>query len=275
MCGIHTILALCCYVVVTLICAHESDEVIDYSDDGGWTTGEGTSVGGDGPCNIEKHDAHTLTRNEFLHRYAYSEPVIIRNIDNRLFRQLSTRERLLHDFGDVTIQLSSANTYSYHRVTATFGEYVKQYMRPQNLNMKGNETFYLFGDIDRNEWDSLLKHYRQPTDYVPPTYTTALSFGVAGAGTGVPFHVHGPGFAEVIYGRKRWFLYAPGNRPIFDPDTTTLKWFMEEYPNLVGDKRPYECVMNPGEVIYFPDMWWHATLNVDTSVFVSTFLSNT
>jgi len=24
----------------------------------------------------------------------------------------------------------------------------------------------------------------------------------AGPGTGVPFHFHGPGFAEVIYGRK-------------------------------------------------------------------------
>lgn len=26
------------------------------------------------------------------------------------------------------------------------------------------------------------------------------------------------------------------------------------------------------QVIYFPDRWWHATLNLDTSVFMSTFL---
>jgi oxalate decarboxylase/phosphoglucose isomerase-like protein (cupin superfamily) len=29
----------------------------------------------------------------------------------------------------------------------------------------------------------------------------------------------------------------------------------------------------PGEIIYFPDRWWHATLNIDTTVFMSTFLS--
>ena len=27
------------------------------------------------------------------------------------------------------------------------------------------------------------------------------------------------------------------------------------------------------QLIYFPDKWWHATLNIDTSVFISTFLS--
>lgn len=32
--------------------------------------------------------------------------------------------------------------------------------------------------------------------------TGALSFGIAGALTGVPFHIHGPTFAETIYGRK-------------------------------------------------------------------------
>lgn len=31
---------------------------------------------------------------------------------------------------------------------------------------------------------------------------TFLGFGIAGAGTGVPFHFHGPGFAEVIHGHK-------------------------------------------------------------------------
>ena len=35
-----------------------------------------------------------------------------------------------------------------------------------------------------------------------PDHEAALSFGIAGAGTGVPFHFHGPGFAEVIHGSK-------------------------------------------------------------------------
>ena len=104
-----------------------------------------------------------------------------------------------------------------------------------------------------------------------PFHKPALSFGCAGPGTGVPFHFHGPGFAESIYGRKRWFLTAPDDRPEFHPNKTTLQWFTEDYSKVKNQM--YECTLKPGEVIYFPDKWWHATLNLDTSVFISTFLS--
>lgn len=34
---------------------------------------------------------------------------------------------------------------------------------------------------------------------------------------------------------------------------------------------PPHTVLCP-QILYFPDRWWHATLNLDTSVFISTFL---
>lgn len=35
---------------------------------------------------------------------------------------------------------------------------------------------------------------------------------------------------------------------------------------------PAECTLSPGELLYFPDHWWHATINLDVyTVFVSTF----
>lgn len=35
----------------------------------------------------------------------------------------------------------------------------------------------------------------------------------------------------------------------------------------------YECVLEPGEMLYFPDKWMHATLNLDSyNLFVSVFL---
>ena len=90
---------------------------------------------------------------------------------------------------------------------------------------------------------------------------------------GVPFHFHGPTFAESIIGRKRWFLYAPEDKPFWNPDKSTLHWFLEEYINLSEAKKPLECILDPLDVIYLPDKWWHATLNVDKVVFISTFLS--
>ena len=38
-----------------------------------------------------------------------------------------------------------------------------------------------------------------------------------------------PGFAETLYGRKRWFLTAPDVKPEFHPNKTTLQWLMEDY----------------------------------------------
>ena len=31
--------------------------------------------------------------------------------------------------------------------------------------------------------------------------------------------------------------------------------------------------MRPGEALYFPWGWWHSTLNIDTAVYITTFLS--
>ncbi len=58
--------------------------------------------------------------------------------------------------------------------------------------------------------------------YNLPKHRAAFSFGVASALTGVPFHFHGPGFAETLVGRKRWFLYHPSFKPDFDPDQSTI-----------------------------------------------------
>ena len=122
------------------------------------------------------------------------------------------------------------------------------------------------------QWSSFFDRYKLPS-LTLPLHFPALSFGLAGPGTGVPFHFHGPGFAETIYGRKRWFLTRPDVKPEFHPNKTTLQWFMDDYPTVREQIDIFECTLRPGEVIYFPDKWWHATLNIDTSVFISTFLS--
>ncbi len=33
-----------------------------------------------------------------------------------------------------------------------------------------------------------------------------------------------------------------------------------------------ECVLEPDELLYIPSEWWHATLNIGESVFISTFV---
>ncbi|NXH26297.1 JMJD8 protein, partial [Myiagra hebetior] len=187
------------------------------------------------------------------------------------FRALCTRQELLAAFGPFPVRLSTANTYSYRKVDVPFQEYVEHLLKPQDPARLGSDTLYFFGDNNFTEWGPLFQHYVPPPFRIPGT-SPAYSFGIAGSGSGVPFHWHGPGFSEVIFGRKRWFLYPPDKTPHFHPNETTLAWLQHTYPTLPPAQRPLECTLRPGEVLYFPDRWWHATLNLDTSVFISTFL---
>uniref|UniRef100_A0A2K6FCU3 Jumonji domain containing 8 n=1 Tax=Propithecus coquereli TaxID=379532 RepID=A0A2K6FCU3_PROCO len=193
--------------------------------DGGWRRGGPAAAAEEEHCTVERRA--DLTYAEFVQHYAFLRPVILQGLtDNSKFRALCSRERLLASFGERVVRLSTANTYSYRKVDLPFQEYVEQLLHPQDPTSLGNDTLYFFGDNNFTEWASLFRHYSPPPFGLLDT-TPAYSFGIAGAGSGVPFHWHGPGYSEVIYGRK---------------------------------------------VLYFPDRWWHATLNLDTSVFISTFL---
>ena len=69
-------------------------------------------------------------------------------------------------------------------------------------------------------------------------------------------------------------MYEPDKMPVFNPDKSTLQWFIESYFKLNASEKPYECICNVGDIIYFPDRFYHATLTVDNAVFISTFLSS-
>ncbi|KAJ8253674.1 hypothetical protein COCON_G00202860 [Conger conger] len=239
--------------------------------DGGWTVDPDHTLTDEGPCNVDIWD-ESLTYAQFIQQYAYTKPVILRGLsDNTKFRFLCSKANLLRNYGEKLVRLSTANTYSYQKVDVPFQEFVEHLLRPQALDALGSDTLYFFGDNNFTEWQLLFEHYQAPR-YLLPHTSGAYSFGIAGPGTGVPFHWHGPGYSEVIYGRKRWFLYPPDKGPDFHPNRTTLSWVRDTYPSLPPEERPIECTIRPGEVLYFPDHWWHATLNLDTSIFISTFL---
>ncbi|XP_075021934.1 jmjC domain-containing protein 8 isoform X7 [Calonectris borealis] len=174
----------------------------------------------------------SLTSSLFLQRFAFSRPVILRG---------------------VTDNSAFRALCTREKLLAAFGA------RPVRLST-ANTYSYRKVDVPFQEYVEKLLEPQDPA-----------RLG-SGSGSGVPFHWHGPGFSEVIFGRKRWFLYPPDKTPHFHPNETTLAWLHRTYPALPPAERPLECTLRPGEVLYFPDRWWHATLNLDTSVFISTFL---
>jgi hypothetical protein len=237
----------------------------------------------------------------FERRYrARRRAVVIRNATSHIrqataFRAVSSVQALRAEFGSARVTVSSANAFSYGRQRMLLREYLDGM---GNVDYGGErrsssgEIYYWFGEHGE-ELQPLLDMYPLPAlafssaDFdlvafateaggsavaVPPP-PPALSFGVAGDGSGVPFHTHNDGFAEVLHGAKRW-LFHDGEEapPGFHPNKTSLAWIRETLPTLPRAKAPRECTIYPGDLVYFPKGVWHSTVNVGITVFMSTFL---
>ena len=264
---------------------------------------------GAAPCTIAV-EGRGLPTDTFAERYVRRRlPVVIRNATAgraraARFRQLTTIAELASRFGDVNVTLSSANAFSYGRQRVALGEYLSNVTADSAADWasggaRSDEIFYFFGEHG-SELAPLLEEYELPAyaaaardvDAKPaplaatPSFLRtarptpvpaedvrepALSFGVAAGASGVPFHFHNDGFSEVMHGAKRWLLY-PGKPPRFRENGTSSAWLEHEYPRLPPRKRPRQCVIGPADLLYFPTGWWHATVNVGITVFMSTFL---
>lgn len=306
-------------------CKVDDAKIYDLGDSHGWFRYDSSF---DGPCTIDRVRASEISFRSFTRTYKNKKPVVIVDMKerNEAFRRLSSRDRLLRDWGDKRIVLSTANTHSYDKHVKTLREYATHHMQPQRLDVSGDKTLYWFGDNNHTEWASHFDVY-VPPPFIPKSAAVALSFGVGGPHSGVPLHIHGPGFSETIIGRKRWWLSPPKPKPKFNPNATALEWalglkpsstaapaegrggenqedktaagaggrleveaadddaewvhtpkhYLEENAEKDGGggsgAEVLECTVGEGEAVYFPDGWWHATLNLDESVFMSSFVN--
>lgn len=244
-------------------------------------------------CNIVKKSASELLSIKNLELPDYPVIFVGPNDRNKELKELSEKSYLLDHFGESRVQLSSSNTFSQGRYFMTLKEYIDQLsVHIGNDGIKpSNETMYLFGN-NNNEPFSTMKF-----SYIPPECeycdtAGATTVGIGGKHTGVAFHFHGPGFSEVIIGRKRWFLFPESiaDPPGHSPNISVAEWVDNTLPTLESwrtafdevspngeqtrvETRLFDCVIHPGDMLYFPTGWMHATLNLDDyNVFVSQFL---
>ncbi|MED6278937.1 hypothetical protein CHARACLAT_029187, partial [Characodon lateralis] len=162
------------FVVACLICA------VGVEDGGGWSLPADLSLGDEGTCTIEVLDGSELSHQQFIERYAFSRPVVLRGLTNNTkFQRLCSKSSLLEKYGSLKVRLSTANTHSYRKVDVLLQEYVDEFLRPQSEDALGSETLYFFGDNNFTEWQNLFDQYESPP-YVLPDTTRAYSFGIAG-----------------------------------------------------------------------------------------------
>eukprot|EP00435_Cladocopium_sp_Y103_P069051 s176_g32.t1 len=81
-------------------------------------------------------------------------------------------------------------------------------------------------------------------------------------GNGVAFHKHGTAWLALQQGQKRWWLYPPRGPPAAAYDAVALcpaAKLPEVVLRLPVEDRPVEIVQRPGDVVFVPALWWHAT----------------
>eukprot|EP00808_Paulinella_micropora_P014250 g27302.t1 len=216
------------------------------------------------PCTIER--VSSISVETFFRKYASKKAVIVEGMDNTAFSKLTSPEQLREDYGDTIVTLASANIYSNGKKEERLATYLESCQQPVNATQTADDTWYFFGDHGQ-ELADLISNYQ-----VSPYSTNGRrSFGIGAHHSGVPFHFHGPAFSEVFHGAKRWFVYPSGINPIKDKDISAVQWVEQVYPKLSESEKPLECVIGPGELLYFPDGWYHATFNLGLTVFMSDF----
>lgn len=80
-------------------------------------------------------------------------------------------------------------------------------------------------------------------------------FSAGRVNTGIGFHRHNEAWLAQLRGRKAWFLLPPSSpRPAVLPPW----WYLDARPHGLRF-----CVLEPGEVLFLPANWWHATWNLE------------
>jgi len=230
-------------------------------------------------CNIPRVQLDE-TR-EYINIDTLSSPVVyvLDKLRNSRMRSSVARASLLANHGDAKVTLSSSNSYSHDTRRVSLKEYITTIVDvgESKGGASASERFYMFGHNEGSEpWRSLIATYvRPPCGPICSGSNATPTLGIGASGSGTSLHFHGPAFAETIIGRKRWFIYPLSLRPDMDSfaNMSMKTWAEDVYPTLPDRDDIYDCTISPGELLFFPSQFLHATLNLDAyNVFMSLFV---
>ena len=247
--------------------------------------------------NIERRKASDLSCQEFVSKYEQKNvPLIITEVVNKwpAYKKWSD-EYLSEKCGDFSFRATSATAAG----TANFT--MKQYVEYAKNTIE-EAPLYLF-ERDFNSISSLRDDYSVPAYFSPDAEHGADLFRLLGdrkrpdfkwlvvgpERSGSIFHIdpnQTNAWNGLIRGRKKWIFYPPGVTPpgvttsndgadVTEP-ISTGEWciafwkYHEEarnHPNV--SKRPLECILEAGELIFVPHNWWHMVINLEYAVAIT------
>ena len=211
---------------------------------------------------------------EFLYEYlTLQRPVIVRNaMKSKVMKNLLRkwqRDQFVKEYGKLQFKevvVPYAETFGYNDNTnksISLQEFVAKMdqLFQMGVNKYPPQPSYIFEPIKDNS--PLLNDFILPS-ILDPEYThisiSQIQFYIGPALSGAPGHFHRSAWNFLIYGKKRWFIYPPTEA--FYSCQHVWSWWQQQ-PKPTG---AMECIQYPGDLVFVPDMWGHAVLNLQESV---------
>lgn len=219
-------------------------------------------------CDFDELTPEEMTPTLFAEKYSLQRPFILRNAtDNDAARRfLADRCDIVERFGDVRVNLGDPFSLARDGTTSSSVSLRKYLDTPFDLS----KPRYFFDRHGRwvTHLGELASMLETPADLQlqPADAKAPIIFAIGKTGSGIGLHAHQDAWNQVLFGAKRWTLYPSSGVPPeagYNPTEPHLQWLSEFYPLVKeGANKPLECVQQAGDVVYVPEGWYHATVNL-------------
>jgi len=207
-------------------------------------------------CNFIEFDATGVTNEQFAAEYhagKFRQPTLLQNAFEWR-EEFESKESFKDTFGNMTFFVSTKiEAQSFYQAIpgkkrTTVGAWVDQ------LDDTGPEAvpyIFYYCQIGPDCLRRVVSTYGIPQAV---QYFSGEPFISGGKESlGIALHRHGPTWAACLAGIKEWYVFANNKRLPVEPVKHRPKAELLEQPDV------WHCRQRPGEVIFLPSGWWHAT----------------
>ena len=211
-------------------------------------------------CDVDAVESISLR--DFEAEYRGKKPLLLRGAAAHWpALEKWTRAYLLEHFGDRAANVGTGSDIIYAGGGAANHATLRDLLR----RMRNGSDAVAFDARLLGTLPELARDFAAPP-VLARAFPAAASYGLLSLGpsrSGLPPHAHGEAWLGLVSGRKRWFLRAPGATIDHEGAVHPLASIRDWAAVLRGG-----CLQAPGDVLYVPRGWTHATLNVGEALAV-------
>ena len=233
-----------------------------------------------------------ITPKAFLNRHLRAgRPLVVRGATASFPSPTWSIDRLRNDFPDREVKLQlfdSENTRmaDWRWGKQTFGDYLDEMGTPAGLSQY--MTYATLGGIFPELIPEVrIPHFLAPYlgDAGPESY--GMFVGPEGQGTEIHYHpVFWTGFSQAfavsMCGKKLFRLYSPDDTDylypfsVFRDPSRQANWsrvgleMTKGFP-AYSNAHPIDVYLSPGDLLYIPPHWWHATRCIEDAISLTLF----